>query len=198
MNKSGRGRRTGSPDTQELIRDAARLRFMADGYRAVTLRAIAADAGVDVALVSYYFSSKQGLFTAAMALPANPAEVFASQIDGDLETLAERVLRLMMSIWDDPETGTPLRTMASAAAVEPELNRLVREAIGREIIERLAERLGDPDGDRRAAAFAAQMSGVIFSRYIFRFEPIASMAPDDVVRHLGPALQLALQVQPEA
>jgi AcrR family transcriptional regulator len=194
MNKtSGRGRRAGSPDTQELIREAARKLFLADGYRSVTMRSIAADAGVDVALVSYYFGSKQGVFTAALALPANPAEVFASQVDGDLNTLAERVLRIMLFIWDSPETGTPLRTIASTAAVEPELNRLVREAIGREIIERLAERLGEPDGEQRAGAFGAQIAGLIFSRYVFCFEPIASMSPDDVVLRLAPALQLALQ-----
>ncbi len=198
MNKYvGRGRRAGSPDTQELIREAARTLFLADGYRAVTMRSIAATAGVDVALVSYYFGSKQGVFTAAMALPANPAEIFGSQVDGDLNTLAERVLRVMMFTWDNPETGTPLRTIASAAAVEPDLNRLVREAIGREIIERLAERLGEPYGRERAGAFGAQVAGVIFSRYILRFEPIASMAPDEVIARLAPSLQLTLQLPSE-
>ena len=79
MNKSpGRGRRTGAPDTREAIRLAARARFLADGYQAVTLRKVAADAGVDVALISYYFGSKVGLFGAAMALPVNPAELSMS------------------------------------------------------------------------------------------------------------------------
>ena len=83
MNKTaGRGRRPGSPDTRERIREAARVRFLADGYQAVSLRAIAAEAGVDVALVSYYFGSKQGLFAATMALPMNPADIFQEVAQG--------------------------------------------------------------------------------------------------------------------
>jgi AcrR family transcriptional regulator len=194
MNKtSGRGRRAGSPDTQEQIRQAARQRFLAEGYQAVSMRAIAADAGVDVALVSYYFGSKQGLFAAAMALPVNPADAFQAELDGDLHTLAERVLRTMLTIWDDPILGTPLRTIAVTAAGDSDLNRLVREAVGREINARLSERLGEPDGAQRAAAFTTQMAGVVFARYVLRIEPIASMTIDDVVRHLAPSLQLAIE-----
>jgi AcrR family transcriptional regulator len=194
MNKtSGRGRRSGSPDTQEQIRQSARRRFLAEGYQGVTMRAIAADAGVDVALVSYYFGSKQGLFAATMALPVNPADVFALELAGDLDTLAERVLTTMLAVWDDPSTGTPLRTVAASAASDPDLGRLVREAVGREINQRLADRLGEPRGAQRAAAFTTQMAGVIFARYVLRIEPIATMSIADVVRSLGPSLQLALQ-----
>jgi AcrR family transcriptional regulator len=194
MNKpSGRGRRVGSPDTQEQIKQAARARFLAEGYQAVTLRSIAADAGVDVALVSYYFGSKQGLFGATMALPVNPAEVFVAELAGDLDTLGERVLRTMLTVWDDPGLGTPLRTVAASAVSDPGLARLVREAVGREINERLAERLGEPNGLHRAAAFTTQIAGVILARYLLRIEPIASMSIDEVVRGLAPSLQLALQ-----
>jgi AcrR family transcriptional regulator len=193
MNKmGGRGRRPGSPDTQELIRQAARKRFLSDGYQAVTMRSIAADAGVDVALVSYYFGSKQALFGAAMSFAANPAEIFQAQLDGGLETLGTRVLRSLLTVWDDPETGAPLLAVATTAAVDPGLKRLVREGVGQEIVERLAQRLGEPNGSQRAAAFTAQMAGVIFARYVLRIEPIASMSLDDVVDRLAPALQLTL------
>ena len=161
---AGRGRRPGSPDTRERIRDAARRRFLAEGYQAVTMRAIALDAGVDVALLSYYFGSKQSLFGAAMALPANPAELFQGELDGDIATLGERVLRTALAVWDAPETGVPLATMAAAAAVDPDLNRLVREIIGRELTGRLAERLDGPDAMARAMASTAQMAGVLFCR----------------------------------
>lgn len=191
-NSGGRGRRKGSPDTRARIQEAARARFLADGYQAVTMRAIAADAGVDVALLSYYFGSKQGLFGAAMALTANPAEIFANALAGDLGDLATRVLRAMLAAWDDPRTGAPLVAMAAAAATEPDLNRLVREAVGREIVTRLADRLGGPDGAERAAVFTTQIAGVIYARYVLRLEPIASMAAADIVSRLAPSLQLVL------
>lgn len=190
--KSGRGRRTGSPDTRDLIRQAARKRFLSDGYQAVTMRSVAADAGVDVALVSYYFGSKQGLFGATMSFAANPAEVFQAQLAGDLATLGSRALRSLLTVWDDPETGAPLLAVATTATVDQDLKRLVREGVGQEIVARLAERLEGPNGSQRAAAFTAQMAGIIFTRYVLRLEPIASMSIDDVVDILAPALQLAL------
>jgi AcrR family transcriptional regulator len=194
MNKSGgRGRRAGRPDTRELIREVAARRFLAEGYEAVTLRSIATEAGVDVALVSYYFGSKKGLLGAITKLPANPTEVFAQELKGDLETLAVRVLNRVLTIWDAPESGLPLRTFTVGATSDPELNRFVREIIGREIVDRLGERLGGTTGRQRAAAFCSQVAGLIFTRYLLKLEPIASMPAADVVRHLAPSLQLPLR-----
>ena len=116
VGRTQRGRRPGQSDTRERILDAARSRFVADGYQAVTLRAIAADAGVDVALVSYYFDSKQGLFGAAMALPVNPLDAIGGVIQLPDRQLAPALLRTFLTVWDDPITGTPLRTIASAAS----------------------------------------------------------------------------------
>lgn len=58
-----RGRRPAEfGDTETSIRLAALQRFACNGYDATSLRNIAADAGVDVALVSYKFGSKLGLW----------------------------------------------------------------------------------------------------------------------------------------
>jgi AcrR family transcriptional regulator len=196
MNKSpGRGRRPGQADTREAIRLAARQRFLADGYQAVTMRSIASHAGVDVALVSYYFGSKQGVFGAAMSITANPADIVELALQGDLASLPERALRVMLGVWDEPLTGGPLRVMASAATGDPELRRAVGEFVSRELVDRLAGRLSGPDAPARAAAFSAQIAGVIFSRYLLGIEPIASMTVDDIVRHLAPSLRVALEPQ---
>lgn len=195
MNKSpSRGRRSGGSDTRETIRLAARARFLADGYQDVTLRAVAADAGVDVALISYYFGSKQGLFGAAMALPVNPAELFGRLLETteDLADLPPLVLRTILGVWDDPETGAQLRALARAAVADDHLGRLIREAVAREIAGRLAERLGGPDGTRRAGAFVTQMAGLIFTRYLLQVEPLVSMTQDEIVEQLTPPLRTIL------
>ncbi|MET8438037.1 hypothetical protein ABZV61_35875 [Streptomyces sp900116325] len=46
------------------------------------MRGVAADADVDASVVSHYFGSKQGLFTAAAALPIDPEAVLAELLDG--------------------------------------------------------------------------------------------------------------------
>src|SRR5262245_24193992 len=62
-----------SEPTRNAILAAARERFAKDGYERATIRAIAAQAEIDPALVIRYFGSKEDLFAAAaqfdLALP---------------------------------------------------------------------------------------------------------------------------------
>ncbi|WP_100259631.1 TetR family transcriptional regulator [Qipengyuania seohaensis] len=61
--RRGRGRpKQTDTDTSEAISRAALQRFAAQGFEATSLREIAGDAEVDVALISYRFGGKQGLW----------------------------------------------------------------------------------------------------------------------------------------
>ena len=176
LNKAARGRRPGSPDTRSHVLDVARRRFLTEGYQTVSLRSIAAEAGVDVALISYFFGSKRGLFAAVFALPANPPDVLRAALPGDLATLPERVLRALLETWDDPRRGTQLHVVLAAAIQDAELRRLLTDVLEREMIDLLAERLGGADARYRAAAFGAQLAGLVATRYLLRLEPVASIS----------------------
>lgn len=54
----------GAPPGDATILDVAEAEFAQHGFDGVTLRQVAARAGVDTALVHYYFDSKRGLFDA--------------------------------------------------------------------------------------------------------------------------------------
>lgn len=189
-----RGRRPGSPDTRAAILAVARRRFLQEGYHAVTLRSVAAEAEVDLALISYYFRSKKGLFGAALALGANPAEVLAELLEeGDLATLPERVVRQVVAVWDDPVSGPPLLAMLKGAAGDEAFGELVKEAVEREIVERVAALLPGRNARQFAGAFTTVVAGLITSRYLLRLEPVASMSPEEAVRYLAPQVRLALR-----
>jgi AcrR family transcriptional regulator len=196
MNKSAvRGRRTGKPDTRAAILEVALRRFMADGYQSVSLRAIAAEAGVDVALISYFFGSKRGLVAAVMELNANPAEVLRTLISGDPISLPQRALRNMVTIWDDDTTGPGLRMMIRGAASDPAMAMVVREVLEVEMIAVVADALGGRRDDRnRAAAFSTVMAGILFGRYVLEVEPVKSMRVDELVRVFAPVLAAALRL----
>jgi AcrR family transcriptional regulator len=49
-------------DKKEQIMDAAQALFAAQGYEGTSVRDICQQAGVNVAMVNYYFGSKEGLF----------------------------------------------------------------------------------------------------------------------------------------
>src|ERR687890_791509 len=57
-----------SEQTMAAILGAARRRFAADGFERTTIRAIAAEAGIDPSMVMRYYGSKDGLFAAAAAV----------------------------------------------------------------------------------------------------------------------------------
>ena len=198
LNKQARGRRPGSPNTRGQVLDVAHRRFMADGYQTVSLRSIAAEAGVDVALISYFFGSKRGLFAAVLALPASPPDVLRAALPGDLATLPERVLRALLDTWDDPSRGAQLRVVLTAAVQDAELRRLLTDVLEREMIDLLAERFGGADARYRAAAFGAQLAGLVSTRYLLRLEPLASMSADEIVRYHAPGLRAAIRPRPPA
>jgi AcrR family transcriptional regulator len=55
-------RNPNEPSTRDALLDGARTVMLRDGYAAATTRKVAAEAGVNSALVSYYFDSLDGMF----------------------------------------------------------------------------------------------------------------------------------------
>jgi AcrR family transcriptional regulator len=183
------GRRTGDTSSRAAILDAARARFAERGYQATTIRAVAGAAGVDPALVHYFFGTKQGLFTAAMDLPYDPAEVVRRAGEGDPELVGERLATAVLELWDQPEAGERLAAMLRSAVTHEDAARLLREYFGREVLLRLAEAVGGPDAERRAGLLATQVVGLAMMRHVLKLEPIASMDADELAGWIGPTLQ---------
>ena len=101
---AGRGRRPGAPDTRAEILGAARSLFAARGFAGTSVRAIAAEAGVDPALVHHYFGTKDDLFVAALQLPVDPRELLAPGPRGRRRTARRSGCCASSSaVWDDPE-----------------------------------------------------------------------------------------------
>jgi AcrR family transcriptional regulator len=191
------GRRAGRPDTRSQILDAAREQFIAVGYRAATVRAIAAEAGVDPALISYFFGSKQHLFGEALALRANPAEIIAGQIDGPVDELPRRLITVLLETWDDPENQPTLLVIAQTGA-GPDgavLTRgFVEEVLAGPITERLRQ-AGVSTEDARicSALLITQLVGVIYARYVLAADPVAAIPQQTFIDRFTPALNAVIR-----
>lgn len=194
MNKS-RGRPRGGSDAKDRILHAARQRFVERGYTGTTMRAIAADAKVDPALVSYHFTSKPGLFAATMALALGPSQVLAAALEGDPATVPERLLTAVMQTWDAPEFGRPLQALVATAMQEEDVMRVFREYLEREVVTQIANHLHGPGATSRATAAITLVVGLIFSRYILHLAPAADLAADELRRTLAPSLRVALDAR---
>ncbi len=96
------GRRPGNLDTRTEILDAARDTFAEKGFDQASIRAIAAKAGVDPALVHHYFGTKEKLFLATMNSPIDPAVELPKALAGPPEQAGERLIRLVLNVYDSP------------------------------------------------------------------------------------------------
>ena len=184
-----RGPRADVHDTRGAVLAAARARFAEHGYAGTKLRDVAADADVDVALVSYFFGNKDGLFAAAMALTVNPAELVEELVREGTDRLGERLLRTFLRLLDDPAAGSPMVALVRSAATHEQAAALLRGFIERELLGRIATALDAPQPALRAALAGSQIVGLVMARYIVRVEPIASADPETLVAAIGPTLE---------
>lgn len=186
------GRRTGRPDTREQILDAARSMFIEIGYRAATVRAIAARAGVDPALINYFFGSKEHLFGEALALRANPAEIIAGQIDGPLDELPRRLLTVLLDTWDEPENLPTLLAIARAGTGldGSALTRgFVEGVLAAPITARLLHEDVPVDDARVCTALlVTALVGVIYARYVLAADLVAAIPRHTFIDRFTPAL----------
>jgi AcrR family transcriptional regulator len=194
---AARGRRAGRPDTRAQLVVVARDMFLEAGYRGATVRAIAAKAGVDPALISYFFGSKQRLFGEALALRANPAELITTQIDGPIEQLAIRLLTVLLETWDDPRNRAPLLVIAQSGA-EPEDTALTRGFVEEVLAVPNAERLRHEGVSAdaahiRTALLVTQLVGVVYARYVLAVEPVATIPRRTFIDHFAPALDAVIR-----
>ena len=188
------GRRPGPSTTREDILAAARSRFAESGYYAATVRDIAADAGVNAALVHHYFGSKEQVFFAAMNLPLNPADVVTALRDaGPRAQLGERIVLFFARTWRDPQTGQPLRALLRAAASSEQGAAMMRQFVEDVMLERVSVALGV--SKLRAACVFAQLLGLAMAATIVRAEPLASASEDDLVALFAPGVQRQLDAE---
>lgn len=136
------GRRGGDSGTKEAILAAARRRFGDHGYDGATIRRIAADAGVDAALVHHFFGTKEQLFAAAMRLPLSPGEILAAALaPGAREPgqgLGEHLLRTVLGAWEVAEMRSTFLGLLRSAVSSEQAAGMLREFATEAILGRLA------------------------------------------------------------
>jgi AcrR family transcriptional regulator len=181
--------RTGQQSRQRII-EAARERFLRDGYERATVRGIAADAGVDVAMVYYFFGSKQGLFTeTALRGPEHPLRQLMELLDEGTEQIGPRLVRRFIEHWDAGVMYEPLVAVWRGAAIQPQVRDVLHDSVAGPAAERVAAEFGVGDAELRVELVASHLAGLAFARYQLKMKPLASAAIEDVVGWVGPTLE---------
>jgi AcrR family transcriptional regulator len=183
------GRPAGGSDTRDRILAGARELFARNGIRNTSIRAVAAAAGVDSALVHHYFGTKEKLFAAAVHIPIDPMEVIGRLREVPVEELGYTLLSMLLPLWDS-EVGVAFIAALRSILAGSEAN-LFRSFVEDVIAVEVGPRVDDPPGSGaiRIQFVASQLVGVVMARYILQLEPFASLPADQIARTIAPNLQ---------
>ncbi|MGP2440494.1 TetR/AcrR family transcriptional regulator [Streptomyces sp. JW3] len=189
-----RGRRPGRNTTRQAVLDAARRQFAAAGFKGTTIRAIAADAGVDAALVMQFFRTKDELFGAVMSISPEALACIAGAFSGPLESVGERAVRAYLAVWEgDQPDADALRAMLRGAVSNEQAGAQLREFIAARLSEGLQHFGSDRhDAALRAALASSMLIGITVGRQIVRVPVLADEDREEIVRRVAPALQAVL------
>src|SRR3984957_14907186 len=162
---SRRGRRPGTSTSRQAILAAARARFASDGFAATTIRRVAADAGVDAALVMQFFRSKNELFGAVMEISPEALARLRTAFEGPDDQLGDRVVRAYLGVWEGaPQDSEPLMAMLRGAIVNEQANTQLRDFIQARLLDGLKVRASRPvdhdDAALRAGLAASMLVGI--------------------------------------
>jgi AcrR family transcriptional regulator len=169
--------------TRADILAAARRRFGAEGYERTTLRAVAADVGVDAALVIRYFGSKQDLFAAAADFTIELPDL--SNVDPD--EVAGILLPRFFAVWEDETFVALLRAAMTSQIAADALRRVFAEQVAPKLIT------ATPDNPiQRIGLMGAFVIGLATTRYVLVNPPIANLSREELSRWAAPVIRQLL------
>jgi AcrR family transcriptional regulator len=170
--------------TRADILAAARRRFASEGYERTTLRAIAADVGIDAALVIRYFGSKQDLFAKATDFMIDLPDLS----DADPDDIADMLLPRYFAVWEEDHTFLALLRAAMTSRVAADtLNRTLATHVAP------ALRAATPDHHlERIALTDAFVIGLATTRSVLANPPVANLSREALSRWAGPVFRQLL------
>jgi AcrR family transcriptional regulator len=170
------------------VLEAARRLFAANGYAQTSVRAIAAAADVNQALVVTYFGGKEALFMEVVGRFTISQDALSGGIDG----MGARLARMYVDRWENMSDEDPWPALARSALSHEGSARLLRSALEEQYAP-LREVLGDTsEGRTRAAMVQCLIAGMIMERYLYALEPARSLPAAAFEAALAGLLQHAL------
>ena len=151
-------------ETRARILRAARTHFARDSFDHVGVREIAADAGVDAALINRYFGSKEKLFAEVIA----GAFRIETLLQGEAGALGMRFTSHILADQGGDEWRDDLDPLLLLlrSAPSPKASAIVAQVFHAEFVDPLANALEGEDTDLRAGLIASYIIGLATMRFL--------------------------------
>jgi AcrR family transcriptional regulator len=170
--------------TRAAILAAAKIHFARSGYDGAFLRDIAADAGVDAALINRYFGGKDGLFAAALK-----DSIRADAIsEWDRRTFGRDIAKMMANHAHQDNERMHAFQFLLRAATSPTTAPLLNEAVQNRFMGPIRAWIGGEQAEARARIVASIFIGLLVERLI-RDEPLPDQERDAFIERTSELLQ---------
>ena len=179
-----------SDRTKSAILRAARERLAAQGYDRMTIRAVAADAGIDPSMVMRYFGNKAQLFDAALDIDLHLPDLTGIPAD----QLPRMLVRLFLDRWENDPTDDALLVLLRSAVTNEHAAARMREIFAAQVAPTLAAAVGQELAAKRAGLVSAQLLGLGLTRYLLRLPAVTALSPQEIEDTLTPAIRALLEL----
>ncbi len=164
---------------------AAREQFAQHPYDRASVRAIAAQAQIDPAMVLRYFTNKETLFATAVDIDLHLPDLRAVAIS----RRGEALLRHFLTMWEGEEMQATLPILLRSAVSHEAAAARLREVYVRQLREAVAAVVPKPEAARRASLVGSQLMGIALTRYVLRLPDMVARDADSLVADIAPTLQ---------
>lgn len=164
-------------NTRSAILKSAVKQFVQDGYDHAGLRAIAADAEIDPALICRYFGSKQQLFAEALD---NACEESVIMLDGDKAGFGTRVAEMLLNTSRQNTKQLLFIRMIIRSSGSPDASKMVHQHIMKKFVQPFSQWLDEEKATEKAWLTASVLVGIliihnIHGRQTIKAERLAAM-----------------------
>lgn len=178
-------RRRDAQATRAAILASAKAQFALAGYEGAFLKEIAADAGVDAALINRYFGGKQGLFEAVLQEAIRSERLFS----GDRRRFGRDVAKVFAArAGAASEEGLRGFQLILRAAMSPATAPMLNEAVHAKFIGPIRDWLGGDHAEMRARLISSIFIGLLVEAAV-RGAPLSERERGPFVERLGAMLQ---------
>jgi len=184
------GRPAGTDSTRAAILEHARNAFATTGYSGTSIRAVAADVGVDPSTAIHFFGTKEGLFQAVIK---DVAQATPPLLDAfHRRACGTELVKIYLDIWENEEAGAAMRAIVRTAIGSDKAMTLLRGTMMRSVLDAAAAATGSP---LDAELVAMQLISLGLGRYIAQLPELASQDINTIAERVGPTLDRYLSPQ---
>lgn len=152
------------------------------------MRAIAAGAEVDPALIRHFFQDKQSLFAVTVADRTEIADRLSDALSGDPCGSGRRVADAYLRLWEDEETGPILLALVRSAMTSDHAAGFLREVLATRLQHDAPASGSVPQGPGAALA-ASHLFGTAVARHLLRLPGLTQLSHDELVDVLAPTVE---------